>query len=46
MLHLDRSVAGYITGDDKGEVFERVERVANYTLGLVFPYEQNFTQVG
>ena len=46
MLYLDRSLARYVTGNDKGEIFERVEGVSNLTLGLVFPYEQNFTQVG
>jgi len=46
MLHLDRSLAGYVARNNKGEVFERVERVAKLTLGLVLPDEQNFTQVG
>ena len=45
VLCLDWCWARYVTGNNKAEVFERVECVANYALGLVFPYEKDFTQV-
>jgi hypothetical protein len=42
VLHLDGSRSGDVAWNDKGEVFERVERVANYTLALVLSDEKNF----
>ena len=45
MLHLDGSLSGDVAWNDEGEVFKRVERVANCTLALVLSDEKNFAQV-
>ena len=46
MLYLDRSRVGNVTGDNKSEVLEGVDRASGDALGLVFSNKEDFTKVG
>ena len=46
MLYLDRSRVGNVTGDNKSEVLEGVDRASGDALGPVFSNKEDFTKVG